>query len=213
MKHLNTYITEYIIKKKLDKPIDSEVHYKYYPQSKEELVKNIKELIKNDIYNFNCIDTSEITDMSHLFEYIDIDRNFDVSRWNVSNIENMYNMFYGCKNFNCDLSNWNISNVTNMRGMFYNCKIFEGKGLEKWHVHNVENMSSMFMNCINFNGDLSGWDVSKLENMSYIFNNCKKFNENLSGWNVSKITNMMAAFYCCENFTGNVLENWDVSNV
>ena len=27
MKHLNQYITEYIIKKKLDKPIDSEDHY------------------------------------------------------------------------------------------------------------------------------------------------------------------------------------------
>ena len=38
MKHLNTYITEYIIKKKLDTPIDSE--YKYYPQTKEELIEN-----------------------------------------------------------------------------------------------------------------------------------------------------------------------------
>ena len=30
MKHLNTYITEYIIKKKLDNPIDSS-GYKYQP--------------------------------------------------------------------------------------------------------------------------------------------------------------------------------------
>ena len=43
MKHLNQFITEYIIKKKLDKPIDSE--YKYHPQTKEELIKNIKELL------------------------------------------------------------------------------------------------------------------------------------------------------------------------
>ena len=40
MKHLNTYITEYIIKKKLDKPIDSS-GYKYYPKTKEELIKNL----------------------------------------------------------------------------------------------------------------------------------------------------------------------------
>ena len=32
MKHLNQYITEYIVKKKLDKAIDSE--HKYYPQTK-----------------------------------------------------------------------------------------------------------------------------------------------------------------------------------
>ena len=42
MKHLNTYITEYIIKKKLDKPINSEDQYDYYPKTKEELLNNIK---------------------------------------------------------------------------------------------------------------------------------------------------------------------------
>ena len=38
MKHLNTYITEYIIKKKLDTPIDSEDHYGCYPKTKQELI-------------------------------------------------------------------------------------------------------------------------------------------------------------------------------
>ena len=42
MKHLNQFITEYIIKKKLDKPIDSEDHYEYTPKTKNELIKNIK---------------------------------------------------------------------------------------------------------------------------------------------------------------------------
>ena len=67
MKHLNTYITEYIIKKKLDKPIDSEDHYEYFPKTKDDLIENLNELIAKDIYDFNCIDTSAITDMSHLF--------------------------------------------------------------------------------------------------------------------------------------------------
>ena len=47
MKHLNQFITEYIIKKKLDKPIDSEDHYEYTPKTKNELIKNIKELFNN----------------------------------------------------------------------------------------------------------------------------------------------------------------------
>ena len=70
MKHLNTYITEYIIKKKLDKPIDSEDHYNYFPKTKEELIENIKDIISKRKYNFNCIDTSAITDMSYLFKDI-----------------------------------------------------------------------------------------------------------------------------------------------
>ena len=53
MKHLNQFITEYIVKKKLDNPIDSEDHYEYFPKTKEELIENIKELIKQDIYDFN----------------------------------------------------------------------------------------------------------------------------------------------------------------
>ena len=71
MKHLNQFITEYIIKKKLDKPIDSEDHYDYFPESKEELTENIEELVNKGIYDFNCINTSKITDMSTLFKHID----------------------------------------------------------------------------------------------------------------------------------------------
>ena len=70
MKHLNQFITEYIIKKKLDTPIDSEDHYKYFPKTREELIENIEELIDNKIYNLNCIDTSKITDMSKLFSIL-----------------------------------------------------------------------------------------------------------------------------------------------
>ena len=161
MKHLNTYITEYIVKKKLEKPIDSEDHYKYFPKTKQELRKNIQELLDKNIYDFNCIDTSEITDMSNLFNGVkDTDKlNFDVSNWNVSKVKDMSNMFNGCGNFDCDLSNWNVSNVENMSTMFYNCEKFEGKGLENWDVSKVKDMSNMFHWCLKFDCDLSGWDV------------------------------------------------------
>ena len=86
MKQLNTYITEYIIKKKLDKPIDSEYHYEYFPKTKDELIKIIRELFSKGETNLNCIDTSEITDMSYLFKNVR-GINFDVSNWDVSNVE------------------------------------------------------------------------------------------------------------------------------
>ena len=67
MKSLQIYINEYIIKKKLDKPIDSGDNYNYFPNSKDELIDNLNELIAKNIYDFNCIDTSDITDMSMFF--------------------------------------------------------------------------------------------------------------------------------------------------
>ena len=108
MKHLTQFITEYIVKKKLDKPIDSEDHYDYYPKTKEELVDNINQLIKNDIYDFNCIDTSNITDMTSLFDTGNYNKplnNINISKWNVSNVKYMNFMFSAYENFDCDLSN------------------------------------------------------------------------------------------------------------
>ena len=70
MKSLQIYINEYIIKKKLDKPIYSGDNYNYFPNSKDELIDNLNELIVKNIYDFNCIDTSAITDMLNLFNML-----------------------------------------------------------------------------------------------------------------------------------------------
>ena len=131
-KSLPLYITEYIIKKKLDKPINSEDHYKYFPKTREELIENIKELINNKIYDLNCIDTSKITDMSLVFgEMLKIhDKDFDVSEWDVSNVENMEGMFRGCKKFKGKgLDKWNPVNLKVIREMFDNCDM---KDKPKW---------------------------------------------------------------------------------
>ena len=146
MKQLNQYITEYIIKKKLDKPIDSEDHYEYSPETKDELIKVIQILLDKGETNLNCIDTSKITDMSRLFDKCE-NNNFDISCWDVSKVKDMKYMFYGCKEFNQDLSNWNTSNVENMQEMFEGCENFTGKGLENWNVSNVTHMNDIFGKC------------------------------------------------------------------
>ena len=209
MKHLNQFITEYIIKKKLDKPIDSENYYKYYPKTKKELIENIKECFSNDDYDLNYIDTKAITDMSNLFNinfYNPIinnkTNNINISKWNVSNVINMKLMFYGFENFNCDLSGWDVSKVEDMNSMFSFCKNFEGKGLEKWDVSNVKDMKVMFYNCENFDCDLSNWDVSKVENMYTMFEGCSKFKgKGLDNWNVSNVENMYYMLYNCKSIT------------
>ena len=51
----------------------------------------------------NFIDISKITDMSELFGNVEHD--FDVSNWDVSNVTDMTSMLAFCNKFNCDLSN------------------------------------------------------------------------------------------------------------
>ena len=139
MKTLQRYITEKILINK-----NSKITYNYHPKTKEELKNIIKQKIKSEgnECDLNDIDTSNITDMSKLFEYSEF--NGDISRWNVSNVEDMQCMFYKSE-FNGDISNWDVSNVTNMTGMFMLSK-FDGD-ISKWDVSNVKFKLSMFDNC------------------------------------------------------------------
>ena len=88
------------------------------PKNKVELMKIIKDAIKEQGYNcdLNFIDTSKITDMSYLFYNTKF--NGDISQWDVSNVKDMECMFSG-SNFNGDVSKWDVSNVEYMDYMFY----------------------------------------------------------------------------------------------
>lgn len=135
-------------------------YYTAHPKTKKELRRIIMERIKDDSEcDLNDIDVSEINDMSYLFRYdedkddeIRIDEfNGDISRWDVSNVENMAYMFCDCLDFNCNIGGWKVSGVNDMK--------------------------SMFSGCGNFNQDLSGWDVSNVSNMNYMFEECKRFHK------------------------------------
>ena len=136
MQQINKYIQERL---HINKDIKS---YNYHPKTKNELKQLVYKLIIERGYNANLndIDTSEITDMSYMFNgsYF----NGDISEWDVSKVEEMYCMFYGSM-FNGDISKWDVSNVEDMDYMFYKSK---------------------------FNGDISNWDIKKVKTMKDIFN-------------------------------------------
>ena len=211
-----------------------EKHYK--PQNKYELIDIINELIDKNGCNcdLNCIDTSEITDMSRLFASSELHLfNGDISSWDVSNVICMSGMFYGSE-FNGDISKWNVSNVTDMSEMFR--ESFFNRDISKWNVSNVKNMSGMFCNSV-FNHDIGDWDVSNVENMSEMFAHVYSpsvynyswdefgaydddwaekrkrtfFNQNISKWNVSNVKNATSMFYDNEIFDQN-LSSWNMLN-
>ena len=73
-----------------------------YPATRADLGHEIKIRLDRGQTNLNDIDTSKITDMSNLFKgYSNYDlSSLDISKWNVSNVQNMSMMFSGCSNFN-----------------------------------------------------------------------------------------------------------------
>ena len=142
MKSINQYINEKLKIRKSNKP-----SYQYFPKSKKELRDILKQLIEERGYDgdFNDIDTSNITDMSELFDGME-KFNGNISEWDVSNVTDMTGMFEYCKSFNQDISNWDVSNVTDMEYMFYGCRSFN-QNISNWHVYNVKYYNGMFNSC------------------------------------------------------------------
>ena len=126
MKTLKLYITEAL---HINKDTKGD-YYNYHPKTKDELEELVKKLIKergNDA-NLNDIDTSEITNMSYMFESSEF--NGDISEWNTSNVKDMHSMFAYSK-FNGDISKWDVSNVKDMACMFDNSPL--EKNPPKWY--------------------------------------------------------------------------------
>ena len=63
--------------------------------------------------HIGCWDTSQVTDMKHLFFRASA-FNQDIGRWDTSKVTDMSSMFDGAHVFNQDIGRWNTSRVTNM---------------------------------------------------------------------------------------------------
>ena len=152
---------------------------------------------KTGLGNISDWDTSNITDMSYLFEYAEGGEKFndDISRWNVSNVTNMDSMFNDAQAFNQNIGGWNVSKVTNMELMFGNAYDFDQPINTKkvtvkddtytaWDVSNVTNMELMFASAESFDQDISNWNVSNVTDMVSMFEGTT-FNKDISNWNIS----------------------------
>ena len=120
--------------------------------------------------SLNWLDVSLITDMSNLFSGTEKEPNMyngDISKWDVSNVETMEEMF-AYSIFDKDISKWNVICVNNMAGMFM-CSKFNSD-ISKWDVSNVRDMQEMFAGS-EFNQDISSWDV-RLDTWDGIFDDC-----------------------------------------
>lgn len=105
-----------------------------HPTTKEELRAIIEQELKRQgaDADLNHIDVSGVTDMSFLFDGLDVRnikiRNIKIDKWDTSNVTDMRFMFFGLTYFNGDPSAWDVSNVTNKQYMLCGATSFnEGR--------------------------------------------------------------------------------------
>ena len=90
--------------------------------------------------SLNWIDTSEIGDMHSVFQ-VNNQFNGDISKWDVSRVESMFQMFMGSE-FNGDISSWNVSKVADFAHMFRGSKF--NSDISRWNTKSAGTMFGMF---------------------------------------------------------------------
>ena len=101
------------------------------------------------ISGLNYLNTSEVTDMDHMFANCLMLPSIDVGHFNTSKVTSMATMFSSCHYLaSLDLSSFNTSKVTDMHFMFRNCNslrtIYVGS---EWSTAAVTSSERMFTGC------------------------------------------------------------------
>ncbi|WP_283605606.1 BspA family leucine-rich repeat surface protein [Lactobacillus gallinarum] len=157
--------------------------HEYYGLSKTNGSKFVTDSDLNNAFNnsnlthadLNSLNTSNVTDMSSMFNGARSLTDLDVSNWKTGNVTNMSNMFNGASSLaSLDVSNWDTGNVTDMSSMFNGASSLTDLDVSNWKTGNVTNMSNMFNGARSLASlDVSNWDTGNVTNMSWMFNGAR----------------------------------------
>ena len=168
------------------------------------------------IEGLEYLNTSNVTDMSEMFEGCSSLKNLNLSNFNTSKVTNMSYMFYGCKALtSLNLSNFNTSNVTDMSWMFRDCKALTSLDVSNFNTSKVTNMCGMFDYCSSLTSlNLGNFDTSIVTDMSCMFGGCSSLTSlDVSNFNTSNVTDMSWMFSSCSSLTRLDLSNFNTSKV
>ena len=164
--------------------------------------------------SFKGSNTSNVTNMSFMFDGCSGLTSLDVSKFDTSNVTTMSYMFTSCTSLtSLDLSGWDTSNVTDMGDMFSYCSGLKSLDLSSFDTSQVTDIAGMFQECSGLTSlDLSGCDTSNVTNMSFMFDGCSGLKSlDLSNFYTSNVTSMYSMFGSCSGLTSLDLSGWVIN--
>lgn len=176
----------------------SEIKLSEWDTSKVESISEMfyatKSLRNLDVSKWNTI---SLKYMRSTFYDSGVD-SLNLKGWNTSKVTDMHALFEfvnaPCNLTSIDLTGWDTSKVTDMGYIFSG---FTGTiiGIEGWDTSSVRSFGNAFRGASMPSLDLSKWTTSNAENMEYMFYNYKGDTLDLSGWDTTKVTTTMAMFW------------------
>ena len=187
MKSLNQYIIEKILINKSSKFIN-----KIKVESKDQLKSIIQERYnKNKLFiDLTDLNISELDDLSDIF-YQFLVEVVDISGWDTSNVITMEDMFCCCKKLKkiIGIENLDVSKLEYTNHMFYECKNLVELDLTNWNPISLQNTYDMFYDCSNLKiiKNIENWQLPNIKDVSYMFYKCTKLDVDLSNWDLTNI--------------------------
>ena len=186
--------------------------------------------------NFDGFDTSNVEDMSSMFESycpnVDLSTlnlDVDISNFNTSKVKNMKSMFMISPFKSLDLSKWDTKNVIDMSSMFSGMRELTSINISNFDTSHVTDMLGMFAGDDNLTSlDVTSFNTSNVTDMSNMFASMGKLSSlDLSHFDTSNVVKMRDMFgiynplymYCTDsyaperNLTSLDLSSFDTSKV
>ena len=188
------------------------------------------------INNIDKLNTSNVQDMSYMFQNCNNLETLDVSNFNTSNVKDMQYMFSSCSKLTTiDVSKFDTNNVKNMQYMFAWDAGITDLDVSNFDTANVTNMYAFLAGCESLTSlneenhtgldirsktitrndgtTYKSWNTGKVTNMQSFFYNCKSLTSlDLNHFDTSNVTNMVSVFQSCSNLTSIKINEWDTSS-
>ena len=140
----------------------------------------------------------------------------DLSDLDTSEVTNMSSMFEDCGSLtSLDVSNFDTLQVTNMSKMFNLCESLTSLDASNFNAPELTNITDMFSELTNLETlDLSNFNAPKITNMDAMFKKLSKLSKlDLTNFNTVNVTSMGEMFSGCSSLTSLDLSSFDTTNV
>lgn len=136
--------------------------------------------VENFKFGKNC------NDISYFFASCQSITNIDLSKWDVSNMQWLGGLFFGCSGLEkFSFKNWKTLNVFSMVSMFKNCyRLEEIIDTDDLDMTTCTDITAMFYDCKNLKSieGIEKWNTKKLNSIEHTFEGCVKLKCDLSNW-------------------------------
>ena len=139
------------------------------------------------IIGLNYLNTSEVTDMSYMFNLCNRLERLNLSTFDTSKVKSMRCMFNICNSLtSINLSSFKTAKVTDMGYMFSLCESLTSLDVSHFNTSKVYYMEDMFFMCSSLTSlDVSHFNVSNVLDMQRMFYKCSALTSlDLSGFKI-----------------------------